>query len=91
MLWLSDAYQVANLTITVDETVLQRARVRAVQRRESVNSYLAEVLRQYADQPEQPSISATVATVIATHQQTSGQGGATVQARAWTRDDLYDD
>ena len=39
----------ANLTITVDEATLKRARLRAVQRDESVNAHLAEALRRYAD------------------------------------------
>jgi hypothetical protein len=77
---------VANLTITVDETVLQRARVRAVQRRESVNSYLAEVLRRYADQPDQQDIFAAVAALAAPITTAS----SSANARSWTRDDLYD-
>ena len=39
----------ANLTITVDEETLKRARVRAIERGESVNQYLADRLREYAD------------------------------------------
>jgi hypothetical protein len=39
----------ANLTITVDEATLKRARIRAIERGESVNKFLAEQLRKYAE------------------------------------------
>lgn len=74
----------ANLTITVDDAVLKRARVRAVRRNESVNSYLAEVLKRYADEGESP-IDAILAD-SAESQASSGPGG-----RTWTRDELYRD
>lgn len=74
-----------NLTITVDEHVLQRARMRALQRRESVNAYLAEVLRRYADQPDQHEIFAGLSELA----QTQPQVGTHSVGRAWTRDELY--
>lgn len=72
----------ANLTITVDDAVLKRARIRAVHRGESVNAYLAEVLRRYADEGESP-MEAILAGARAS-QAGSGSGG-----RTWTRDELY--
>jgi hypothetical protein len=42
----------ANLTITVDEATLKRARIRAIERGESVNKFLAEQLRKYAEDDE---------------------------------------
>lgn len=74
----------ANLTITVDDAVLKRARIRAVQRGESVNAYLADVLRRYADAGESP-VEAIVAGARAS-QASSGPEG-----RTWTRDELYRD
>lgn len=38
---------VANLTITVDAEILKRARIRALERGESVNRFLAEQLNVY--------------------------------------------
>ena len=37
-----------NVTIAVDEATLRRARIRAIERGESVNQFLAEQLRRYA-------------------------------------------
>ncbi|MCL2467360.1 MAG: hypothetical protein FWF02_15055 [Micrococcales bacterium] len=42
-----------NVTITVDEATLKRARIRAIERGESVNQFLAEQLRRYADADDQ--------------------------------------
>lgn len=38
----------ANLTITVDEQTLKRARIRAIEEGESVNRFLARQLEKYA-------------------------------------------
>lgn len=75
---------VANLTITVDSETLRRARVRAVQRGESVNAYLAEVLRHYAEDPDQQRVFAALATISA-----AGQAGRDGGARTWSREDLH--
>lgn len=76
----------ANLTITVDSETLRRARVRAIERGESVNQYLAEQLRRYATPNEAEQRRrltnkrlADLATRIKT-----GSGG-----RRWRRDELY--
>lgn len=74
---------VANLTITVDETTLRRARIRAAQRGESVNAYLAQMLRSYADVPDQRALFAEIATVAEAHQDSESPG------RRWTRDELH--
>ena len=42
-------WSMANLTISVDDATLKRARLRALQRDESVNAYLAERDRQRAE------------------------------------------
>ena len=74
----------AHLTITVDDAVLKRARIRALTRDESLNAYLAEVLRRYADGDEpQPAVEDFLATARASRYG-SGPGG-----RAWTRDELH--
>lgn len=74
----------ANLTITVDEETLRRARIRALQRHESVNAYLAAVLRRYADQGRQAEVFAELAEMA----DASAAGGEGT-GRTWTRDDLH--
>lgn len=76
----------ANLTITVDEQTLKRARIRAIERGESVNAYLAEQLRHYAgtDQPKQDPWARF--DEIADRLDT----GSGPEGRTWTRDELYE-
>lgn len=77
----------ANLTITVDAETLKRARVRAIERGESVNAYLAEQLRRYAndDQRERQRQTAARLASIADGM-TAGSGG-----QRWTRESLYEE
>ncbi len=75
----------ANLTITVDEQVLKRARIRALQRNESVNRYLAEALQRYADHSGDDVVDALTAIVARAHTGHVGDG------RGWARDDLHRD
>jgi post-segregation antitoxin (ccd killing protein) len=77
---------VANLTISVDPEILRRARIRALERGESVNSYLAEALRRYAgpDLDRQKEALARVDAIADNAGVGSPSGG-----RAWNRDDLH--
>lgn len=72
----------ANLTITVDDATLKRARLRALERNESVNSYLADVLRRYADADD-----SAMAEVIALAR--TSEAGVDGSGRSWTRDELH--
>lgn len=73
-----------NLTVSVDEDVLRRARVRALERRESVNAYLAEALRRYADTSTQTTVFANLAAIAdALPAETNARGAQ------WTREDLH--
>jgi hypothetical protein len=69
----------ANLTITVKDDTLKRARIKAIERGESVNSYLAEMLSRYAGDKQR--VMGDLAELSA--QYDSGNGG-----RAWSREDL---
>lgn len=73
----------ANLTITVDEGVLRRARIRALQRNESVNRYLAETLERYADGAADDAVNNLLA--VAQRVQTGHAG----EGRGWSRDELH--
>jgi hypothetical protein len=72
----------ANLTISVDDATLKRARLRALQRGESVNTFLADALRRYADGGERPEPMNAV--LLAARRSAYGSGP---QGRQWTRDD----
>lgn len=78
----------ANLTISVDAETLKRARIRALERGESVNRVLAEALRSYAGadaeklQRQREALART--TEIADR---IGKGS---RGERWTREELYD-
>lgn len=78
----------ANLTITVDDSVLKRARIRAIERGESVNQYLAQQLREYADADGERARRRRAAQrfIEISHELSGSSGG-----RGWTREELYDE
>ena len=76
----------ANLTITVDANVLKRARMRAIDRGESVNQYLAEQLAIYADADAARERKQRAAEqFVQLSDNLSSANGA-----RWTREQLYD-
>lgn len=73
-----------NLTIVVDEGVLRRARIRALEHGTSVNAVLRDYLATYAaPDSQQQAIDRFLAEAQSAHG-SSGAGG-----RKWTRDDLH--
>ena len=74
----------SNLTITVDEEALKRARIRAIEQGTSVNAVLREFLESYAGiRGEQ---EATVRALVALSRSAgTGRGG-----NRWTREDLHE-
>jgi hypothetical protein len=75
----------ANLTIVVNEAVLQRARARALESGTSVNAVLSDYLTHYAGaDPAKRALSAFLA-VSSGLDAGSGTGG-----RRWTREEIYD-
>jgi plasmid stability protein len=75
----------ANLTITLSDDVIRRARVRAVEQGTSVNALVAAYLERYAG-PD-PAREATAAFLELADTTAAGSGGG---GRTWTRDELYD-
>jgi hypothetical protein len=75
----------ANLTISVDDQLLRRARVRAAEEGTSVNAMLAEHLERYAGMDDQSVAIAEFLELAAASDSGSGPGG-----RTWKREDLYD-
>ncbi|MGB3682995.1 MAG: hypothetical protein WA990_10980 [Rubrobacteraceae bacterium] len=77
----------ANLTITVDEQVLKKARMRALEEDTSVNAVLREYLEGYAhaDVERQQAVERVLA---ASRESRSGSGPG---GRTWNREDLYEE
>jgi plasmid stability protein len=75
---------VSNLTITIDEEVLKRARLRALQQGTSVNALLREYLEAFAGGATLLAARRRFATLA--RAATSGSKGR----RSWTRDDLHE-
>lgn len=75
----------ANLTVTVDDQVLRRARKRALERGTSVNAIVGEYLAQYAG-------SSATADALAGFLGLAGgtDAGSGGRGRTWTRDELHD-
>jgi plasmid stability protein len=75
---------VGNLTITVDEESLKKARIRALQEGTSVNALLRDFLEAYAGvRAEQATAAENIAAL--SKKATSRRG-----ARSWTRDELHE-
>lgn len=82
----------ANLTITVDEETLKRARIRALEQGTSVNAVLAEHLRHYAsvDSAQESTVRALV-SLAADNTRAGGRDRARRRGgRRWTRDELHE-
>ena len=77
----------ANLTITVDEQTLKRARIRALEEGGSVNRFLARQLARYArgDLAEEARESAE--RLVALSEKIAGSSGG----QGWTREELWED
>jgi len=75
-----------NLTITVDDEVLRRARIRALTQGTSVNAVLREYLESYAGSDIEAGARARLAELARGSAASSGAGG-----RAWERNDIYAD
>jgi plasmid stability protein len=76
---------VANLTVVLDDEVLRRARIRAVERGTSVNAAVAEYLTSYAG-----SSRAADAMLAFIELADAAEAGSGPSGRTWTRDKLYD-
>jgi len=75
----------ANLTLSIDDDVLRRARIRALERGTNVNAVVREYLETFVgDGPTRQALDRFLALADRA-QVTSGASG-----RTWTRDELYD-
>jgi hypothetical protein len=75
-----------NLTITVDEQTLKRARMRALEEGASENAVLRDYLESYAGVSREQR-EALRRILASSRESTSGSGPG---GRTWTREELYD-
>lgn len=75
----------ANLTITIDDELLKRARLRALERNTSVNALLREYLEAFAGEESGMVARRRFAAFARAAKTGSGSKG-----RTWSRDDLHD-
>ena len=75
----------ANLTVTIDEGVLRRARIKALEQGTSVNKVVSAYLERYAGMGTTERALAEFLEIAARSHASSGR-----RARTWRRDDLYD-
>jgi plasmid stability protein len=74
----------ANLTITIDDEVLKRARLRATEQGTSVNAVVRDYLEQYAG--SRSAQEQALANLL----KLSEVAGSKRGRRKWTRDDLHE-
>lgn len=75
-----------NLTITIDDELLKRARIRALTQGTSVNAVVREFLISYAGSDAENAARLRLADLARNSTASSGSGG-----RAWSRDEAYSD
>ena len=75
----------ANLTISIDEETLRKARIRALQQGTSINALLRDYLTVYCAGDH---IHATTRAGLEHAEQNSADSGP--GGREWTREDLYE-
>jgi predicted HicB family RNase H-like nuclease len=74
-----------NLTLTIDDELLKRARIRALEQDTSVNALVREYLERLAGQAKGQDAIKAVLELAKRSSSGSGPGG-----RTWTRDELYE-
>jgi plasmid stability protein len=77
---------VANLTIVVDDETLQKARIRAVRQRTSVNAVLRDYLEAFAGGNDAATGLANFLTLASS----ASAGIPPSHGRTWTRDEVHD-
>ncbi len=75
----------ANLTISIDDILLKRARIRALEDGQSVNALLRDYLERYANMGTTTAALRGFAELADTSEASSGPRG-----RTWTREEVHD-
>jgi plasmid stability protein len=74
-----------NLTLAVNEEILRKARIRAMQRGTSVNALIRDYLERLAGESQSAEGIAELFAAVEGSGASSGPGG-----RSWTRDELHE-
>jgi len=77
---------VSNLTLAIDDRVLKKARIRAIEQGTSVNAVVRDYLNAYAAIDAQRTALGDLVALAATT-----DGGSAGSGREWTRDALHGD
>jgi Family of unknown function (DUF6364) len=75
----------ANLTLTIDGSLLKRARIRALERDTSVNALVRDYLEDLAGEAKAQEAIGALLGLAENSDSGSGPGG-----RTWRRDELYE-
>jgi plasmid stability protein len=77
----------ANLTLSIDDDTLRRARIRALQEGTSVNAVVRDYLERFADEHERALEGRRRVLEIAR----SSSAGTVGAGRTWKRDEAYEE
>ena len=77
---------VANLTLTIDDTVLRRARIRALELDTSVNALVREYLTEFASSSDLGDERDALLALI-----DASSAGSEADGRTWSREEAYED
>ena len=80
----------ANLTLSVDEEILKRARMRALEQGTSVNAILAERLQAFAREGGAQARATEVLIELAGQKRAGHARAKPRRKRRWSRDDLHE-
>jgi hypothetical protein len=81
---------VANLTLSVDDEVLKRARMRALEQGTSVNAILAERLQAFAREGDAQARATQALIEVAKQNRSAGGRSTRRRKRRWSRDELHE-
>ena len=76
----------ANLTLSIDDEALRRARIRALEQGTSVNSLVREYIEGFAGESPAARAVEEILELASTTRSGSGPGG-----RKWKREELYEE
>lgn len=76
----------ANLTLAIDDELLRRARIRALESGTSVNAAVRDFLVSFTGTSQQETIVRTLIALADDAGATSGDDG-----RSWAREDIYEE
>ena len=79
----------ANLTLTINEDVLRRARIKAIEEHTSVNAVVREFLESYSQADEREQAKQAFLTLA--RQSRAGRAPSATKGRVWKREDIYEE